>query len=287
MPVREDRAEMTHAGEHKWPFSELSLAQRLERAEGYASAKFVEARARVSPQSGARWIEVAGAYAMYDGPTSPVTQTFGLGLFQPITGAELEQIESFFLERGAPVFHEVSPLAGLPLAALLSERGYQPAEFTSVMYRPIDAESRPTPDGGSIRIRPMARDEGTLWGEISARGWGEFPGLPELLRDMGPMATDRDDAISFLAEWEGAPAAVGMLCLHEGVGLLGGACTVPEARRQGVQRALLGARLRFAADRGCDIAMMCAAPGSASQRNAERHGFRIAYTRVKWRLSDK
>jgi GNAT superfamily N-acetyltransferase len=80
---------------------------------------------------------------------------------------------------------------------------------------------------------------------------------------------------------------VGVLCLHEGVGLLGGACTVPEARRQGVQRALLGARLRFAADRGCDIAMMCAAPGSASQRNAERHGFRIAYTRVKWRLSDK
>jgi hypothetical protein len=28
--------------------------------------------------------------------------------------------------------------------------------------------------------------------------------------------------------------------------------------------------------------MMCAAPGSASQRNAERNGFRIAYTRVKW-----
>ena len=29
--------------------------------------------------------------------------------------------------------------------------------------------------------------------------------------------------------------------------------------------------------------MMCAQPGSASQRNAERHGFRIAYTRMKWR----
>jgi hypothetical protein len=32
------------------------------------------------------------------------------------------------------------------------------------------------------------------------------------------------------------------------------------------------------------IAMMAAAPGSASQRNAERHGFRIAYTRTKWHL---
>ena len=27
-----------------------------------------------------------------------------------------------------------------------------------------------------------------------------------------------------------------------------------------------------------------AAPGSASQRNAERQGFRIAYTRIKWML---
>jgi hypothetical protein len=30
--------------------------------------------------------------------------------------------------------------------------------------------------------------------------------------------------------------------------------------------------------------MMGAAPGSASQRNAERQGFRIAYTRIKWQL---
>jgi hypothetical protein len=32
--------------------------------------------------------------------------------------------------------------------------------------------------------------------------------------------------------------------------------------------------------------MMCAQPGSQSQRNAEKHGFRIAYTRIKWQLKD-
>jgi len=47
---------------------------------------------------------------------------------------------------------------------------------------------------------------------------------------------------------------------------------------------LLDARMRHAAAHGCDLALMGAAPGSGSQRNAERHGFRIAYTRVKWRL---
>ena len=32
----------------------------------------------------------------------------------------------------------------------------------------------------------------------------------------------------------------------------------------------------------CDVALMAALPGSGSQRNAERNGFRIAYTRIKW-----
>ena len=71
---------------------------------------------------------------------------------------------------------------------------------------------------------------------------------------------------------------------RRGVALLAGASTVPEGRRQGAQRALLEARLQTAVDAGCDLAMMVAAPGSASQRNAERQGFRIAYTRTKWQL---
>jgi hypothetical protein len=49
---------------------------------------------------------------------------------------------------------------------------------------------------------------------------------------------------------------------------------------------LLEARLHFAADAGCNIAMLCAEPGSASQRNAERQGFRIAYSRTKWKLTE-
>jgi hypothetical protein len=43
--------------------------------------------------------------------------------------------------------------------------------------------------------------------------------------------------------------------------------------------------MRYAFDQGCDLAMMVAEAGGNSQRNAERQGFRIAYTRTKWRLS--
>src|SRR5881398_2410502 len=100
-------------------FANLPLARRLGRAEGSGGVNFVETRARLTPERGARWIEVAGAYAMYDGPLSPVTQTFGLGLFQPATPADLDALEAFFRECGAPVYHEVSPLADLGLFAML------------------------------------------------------------------------------------------------------------------------------------------------------------------------
>ena len=43
--------------------------------------------------------------------------------------------------------------------------------------------------------------------------------------------------------------------------------------------------MRYAFDHGCDLAMMVAEAGSNSQRNAERKGFQVAYTRTKWRLA--
>jgi GNAT superfamily N-acetyltransferase len=72
--------------------------------------------------------------------------------------------------------------------------------------------------------------------------------------------------------------------LHQGVALFGGASTVPEMRRRGLQATLLEARMRYAFQQGCDLAMMVTETGSQSQRNAERKDFRIAYTRTKWRL---
>src|SRR6266700_7441736 len=117
--------------------SDLFLARRLERAEGTANARFVEARARLTPSSGAQWIEVAGAYAMFDSVSSPCTQTFGLGLFQMPTTTDMDELEAFFKDRQAPVLHEVSPLADMALLPMLSDRGYRPVDLNTVMFLPL------------------------------------------------------------------------------------------------------------------------------------------------------
>ncbi|MDQ3799407.1 MAG: GNAT family N-acetyltransferase, partial [Acidobacteriota bacterium] len=263
-------------------YSDKNLSQKLERAEARSNADFVEARARMFPESGAEWIEVGGAYAMFDGVESPLTQTFGLGVFDEITDAEMERLEEFFRKHDAPVFHEVSPLAGLALVELLNRRGYQPIELSSILYQPLEGEiTTALPVNPQIKTRVIEKGEEELWARVSANGWAtEGEGLSEFMFQFGRINTATEGGVPFLAELSGEPISAGMLYVYDDVALLAGASTIPEGRRKGAQNALLDARLRFAASKGCTIAMMGAMPGSQSQRNAEKNGFRIAYTRT-------
>ena len=266
-------------------YSDLALSRRLERCEGSGCAGFIRARAELFPESGATWMEAGGTCAIFDGADSPVTQTFGLGIFETATDEILDTIEAFFLERGAPVFHEVSPLAGVETFQALHRRGYCPAELSSVLYRPIDRDLQlPLAPAGSLAVHLVGESNRGRYVETSVRGWSEFKEVSDQIGKLARVTVHRSDAHCFLVESDGAAIAAGALSIWEDVALLAGACTVPEGRRQGAQLALLQARLRFAAERGCTLAMMGALPGSTSQRNAERQGFRIAYTRVKWHL---
>jgi GNAT superfamily N-acetyltransferase len=265
-------------------FSDLALSRRLERAEGHACAQFAEARRRLFPDSGSEWMECSGAYAVFDGIGSPVTQTFGLGLFEELTAASLDVIERFFLDRGAQVDHEVSPLVGSSTLSFLSARQYRPIEISNVMYRPT--EKPVAGEDSNIRVRVTGPEDEQTWAFTSAQGWAhEHPEILDFIQQSAAISSARKQSPCFLAEIDGQPGAAGSLCIHDGVALFAGAATIPEMRRRGLQAALLEARMRYAFDHRCDIAMLVAEAGSESQRNAERKGFQIAYTRIKWRLS--
>jgi len=267
-------------------FSDLALSRRLERAEGHACAQFAAARRRLFPDSGAEWIECTGAYAVFDGIDSPATQTFGLGIFEELTATSLDMIERFFHDRGAQVLHEVSPLVGVGALDLLCARQYRPIEISSVMYRPVEKPAAEDPV--YTRVRVTRPEEAQLWATVSATAWShEHPELLDFVLQTAALSAAREQSPCFLSEFEGQPGAAGSLCIHNGVALFAGAATIPQLRRRGLQAALLQERMRYAFDHGCDLAMMVAEAGSESQRNAERKGFRIAYTRMKWRLSSQ
>jgi GNAT superfamily N-acetyltransferase len=265
-------------------FADHGLAERLEAAEGFACAQYATARKRLFPECSSAWMKFAGADVVFDGVGAPTTQTFGLGMYEELTSAALDEIERFFQERGAEVMHEVSPLAGAATLDLLCARGYRPFEISNVMYRPVEEPVKASA-GAGIRVRVIDAAEAQMWSEVSARGWThEHPELEAFVKEMGAVIAAREQSPCFLAEIDGVAGAAGVLILHEGVALFGGATTVPEMRRRGLQASLLEARMRYAFEHGCDLAMMVAEAGSNSQRNAERKGFRVAYTRMKWKL---
>lgn len=265
--------------------SDRFLSQKLERTEARANRAVVESRSRNMPQVGAEWVEIAGTYALFDGPVSPLTQTFCLGIFDKISSSELSSIENFFKKHKASVNHEVSPLADFSLMSLLNERGYHPIELSNVMFMPIENQSRFSAKNSLINTRIIRPGEEKMWAQVSAEGWAtEGEGLSDFMLEFGAICAQSQGGFPFIAELGEEPIAAGMLFIFEDVALLGGASTAPKWRGRGAQSALLQARLNFALSRKCNIAMMCASPGSQSQRNAEKNGFGVAYTRTKWHL---
>src|ERR1700730_4852754 len=113
-------------------FIDKHLSQLLEITDGKTNIDIVSSHAKLFPKSGVEWNEIAGTFASFDGLESPLTQTFGLGLFETIGEKELDQIEAFFHRHKAPIFHEVSPMVDPSLMMLLHQRGYQPIELTSI-----------------------------------------------------------------------------------------------------------------------------------------------------------
>ncbi len=264
--------------------SDLELSRRLERTEARVNADFVETRARISPECGAEWIDVAGAYAMYDGNESPLTQTFGLGLFEDATAEHLDEIEAFYAKHASPVFHEVSPMADPSLLELLSARNYRPIELTSVLYRELAHVTKKDRDP-QLTTRVISADEVELWARTSADAWAtEHAGLGDFMFNFGAISAQCSGAYPYIAELDGRAIATGMLFIYDDICMLAGASTLPDGRRRGAQTALLEDRLQFAAAQGCHLAIMGASPGSTSQRNAQKNLFQIAYTRTKWLL---
>ncbi|MCE9579719.1 MAG: GNAT family N-acetyltransferase [Deltaproteobacteria bacterium] len=259
-----------------------ALAARLEACEGATCAAHVTTHAALDPACGAAVMEVHGVRAMFDGVGAPMTQTFGLGMLASVDDAALDHLEAFFRARGAAVHHEVCPLAGVELVARLVARGYRPIELSNVLVRGLDVV--PPPVHGFV-ARVAHREEREAWVTASARGWSDDPATAAMIAEIGRVSFD-SPLITPVAVLEGPRiVATGALAIHDRVALMAGASTIPEARGRGAQGALFAHRLELARERGAELAMMVAECGSGSQRNAERSGFRIAYTRTKWALA--
>jgi GNAT superfamily N-acetyltransferase len=261
-------------------FVDSALARRLEIAAAWRGIEYARAVEVLHLHLDTDVEPVAGGYAIYAGPSSPVNRAAGLGLDGPVSSADLERVEQFYRRRRATPRIDVCPLASPSLLALSGAKGYRLERFFSVLIQPLAPKGVDAQAGSDVRVGVAGPTQGELWLRTVAQGFdnNEEPS-PATLDMLAPNFASAT-ATCFLAWLGDEPAGGGALVIHEGVAELCSASTRPAFRRHGVQAALLQARLRAAREAGCDLAMALTSPGTASQRNAERAGFHLAYTKA-------
>lgn len=253
---------------------DLELARRLERVDALNSADYALTLARLEPASRAALVPLGPGYAFGMGPDYPINKMACLEFTDP-DEALLEQGEAFLAELGVPARISFCPLGRSAVLELLARRGYQPRHFINLYVRRVEPPGEaPLPRG--LEIGPPRDLE--EWLAASRAAW-ELKGTPQEAR-FGQVALERPEAVSLVGRVEGQAVAVGAMRVREGIAFLNGAATAPAHRGRGIQAALLRERLRRAWEGGCEYAAISATPGSTSARNIERHGFRLAYTRL-------
>ena len=226
---------------------------------------------------GSATLEIAGGCAIFVGVDSPLTQVVGIGLNGPVPAGEIDDMEVFFRSRGARICIDLCPLADPGLLPLLSGRGYRPTEFNNVLVKRLAG----APIVATPRIRRAIAGECELWSHTVGRGFFEQAELTSEEMDVGRAIFAMPGALCYLAVADAAePAGGGSLTVRGGLAALFADSTIPLWRRRGLHYELIAARLNEALAQGADTATATTLPGSASQRNYERHGFQVAYTKV-------
>jgi GNAT superfamily N-acetyltransferase len=266
----------------KAPLLNIELARRIELAEAHAAVDGAETMKRLRPGSGAAVERIAGGFAVYSGANSPTTQAVGLGLDGHVSEEEFDRLEEFYRSRGEPVRVETCPLADHFFIAHFGKRGYRVSEFSNVMAMPLDGLGSGAEMPSGLTIEKIGEDQIDLWTLTVTQGFAEnYPVIAEIL-DLMKMFGLSPNTECYLARLDGKVAGGATLAIRDGVAGLFGASTLLAFRNRGVQTALLRARLSRAVEKGCDLAVSLAQPGSTSQRNIVRQGFATLYTRAKF-----
>jgi GNAT superfamily N-acetyltransferase len=261
-------------------FVDLDLARRLEGLETWWASEFAEIRQEIRPEADTARVSVAGGYACYLGEGAPINEAKGMGMAGPVSVEDFETMERVFFDRGVTAKVMVCPLADPSLLQGLASRGYRPIEFEDVLFRVLDpAETfAGVPEG--IELEWVNSDDSAICGETLARGFVAPEEPNAAMLELFEISSRIEGVVGLLARVDGEPAGAASLLIRAGLAMLGGASTLPIYRNRGIQTALAHARLARASKLGCDLAVVGALPGSTSHRNAERLGFRVAYTKL-------
>ena len=262
-------------------FVDKAFARRLEACEEMPQVYYAREFQKSRPEVGAAEEEICGGHMAFAGLGSPIGRATGVGLDCPLTADDLNRIEHFYRTHKAPSQVDLTPLHESAAFEMFKERRYAIAELNNVLYRKLDPGEKCPPPPAHCELRRSHAEESEVTGAIVENAF--FPdGAPEAFRGLIAPLYQMENALAFVACVDGRPVAcgTGLVVREHRVFALCGAGTLAAYRGRGLQTALLRARMAAALAAGCEYAVVVTQGGSTSQRNAERLGFRVAYSKV-------
>jgi GNAT superfamily N-acetyltransferase len=262
--------------------ADKQLAARLESVQAKNQVEYVLAHNSAGRGAEAAYEKIGSGYAVFAGLDSPLTQAFGLGFDGQVGEDQIAALEEFYARRGAAVNVEVCHLSDLSLTAALTKRGYGVVEYSNVLVRPLSGDDYFPESPCGAEIRRVAEGEVDQFAEAVTAGFSEqleaMPSLVDIFR-----IYFRQSNCTCVAAFKGERAVGGgALFITDGVAELGGTSTLPDYRNLGIHKGMIRRRLNVAVERGCDLAMVTTLPGTVSQRNFEKLGFHVVYSRTKF-----
>ncbi len=262
-------------------FVDKAFARRLESCEEMPQVMYARLFRKTRPDIGAAEEEICGGHMIFAGLGSPIGRATGAGLDRPFTATDLDRVEQFYRAHKAPSQVDLCPMHEASVFEMFKERGYAIAELNNVLFRKLEIDEKLPPAPAGCEIRRSHLEDAEAAGTIVESAF--FPdGAPEAFRGLIAPFYQMERALAFVASVEGRLVAcgTGLVIPEHRVFALCGAGTLSDFRGRGLQTALLRARMDAAVQAGCEYAVVVTQGGTTSQRNAERLGFRVAYSKV-------
>lgn len=258
-------------------FLNRELAQQIESDLLMGNQQVIEAWQTFDAESPIQIMKIDDAQVVYGGPACPINEAVGLGMTSEVNVETLEKVERFYATNNHPSVIRVCPLAHASLVDILRDRNYSLSAFSYRWILDLSAWKSPYKEVDA-RIRMANASEEMTWARTVSAGFSDEDDPPSdddlhLERAFFRMS----GGVPVLGVERDEPAAAGMLAMNGYMAALFTTSTRPSFRERGLQSALLDWRLRHARQHGMRLATIETDPGSPSQRNVERMGFRLAY----------
>jgi GNAT superfamily N-acetyltransferase len=226
-----------------------------------------------------------GGVALRSRPGSWINYGVGMGLDGPVDDAEAADTVAWYEAAGIEPRVELAPFVDGATLRAFGGAGLRLRDFSTVLWRRLDSTVRAehgTPAGVELRVIDT-RDDAAVgeYAWVVNRGFtpAQFDPSPEHL-ELSRRFVTAERVVAVGAYAAGKMIGGGAVDFDGDMASLVGLSVLEAWRGRGVQQALIAERCRIAAERGVGLVTVGSRPNAATERNALRMGFAVAYTKV-------